>query len=461
VIRAQRVEATLRVSSLWRRHVEFSTIRFVEVDGNHPSLNIVRNAQGRWNLQEILVQAAHVNTAPTGQRNAGSEPRFPYIEATGARVNLKLGEEKMPFSLTDTDFALWLPSPQQWHVRLQGTPARTDTNATDTGVIRLEGTLDRAAQFADVPLNLTASWAHAQMGEASLLITGGDAGWRGTVDMGATLTGRVGSASLATDIHLNDLRRAEFVPAKPLDVSVHCTATANAMIVTLTQAACTLPTGGAQPVIVSSPSLDLQRPDQAAAGIEANSVPLAWALDWARLFSRRLPEDMKPEGKIDGHIQRAAGQVASPWTGDLRVTLPPPASTESNVRPALPVPTIFNGRIAMATYPHDIAITSLQLLPTVLRLGTGSQVTLTGVADTFGYVLHLSGNASALQVKTLAGFLPPLGDSVDSILPSGKAVSEVVREVSLSCSRHWGSTQQCESSKPETPLQKPRPRKRR
>ena len=77
VIRAQRVEATLRVSSLWRRHVEFSTIRFVEVDGNHPSLNIVRNAQGRWNLQEILVQAAHANTAPTGQRKAGAEPRFP------------------------------------------------------------------------------------------------------------------------------------------------------------------------------------------------------------------------------------------------------------------------------------------------------------------------------------------------------------------------------------------------
>ena len=463
VIRAQRVEATLRVSSLWRRHVEFSTIRFVEVDGNHPSLNIVRNAQGRWNLQEILVQAAHANTAPTGQRKAGAAPRFPYIEATGARVNLKLGAEKMPFSLTDTDFALWLSSPQQWHVRLQGTPARTDTNATDTGEVRLEGTFGRAQQFADVPLDLTASWAHAQMGEASKLVTGQDAGWRGTVDIGATLRGRLGSAGLATDVHLRDLRRADFVSAKLLDVSAHCTATANAMTVTLTQAACMLPTGGPQPVVVSSPSLDLQRLDQGAAGIEANAVPLVWALDWVRLFSQRIPVDIKPEGKIEGHIQHAAGGLTSPWAGDLRATVLSSPSTESSAHvPASPVPVVFDGRMATdAAYPHSGATVSLQLQPTVLRLGGASQVTLTGAADTSGYLLHLSGNASVSQVKSLAGLLPPLGDSLDGVLPNGKAASDAVHEISLSCSRHWGSTQRCEASKPETPLAKPRSRKRR
>jgi AsmA family len=463
VIRAQQVEATLRVSSLWRRQVEFSTIRFMEVDGNHPSLNIVRNAQGRWNLQEILVQAAHVNTAPTGQRRAGADPRFPYIEATGARINLKLGEEKMPFSLTDADFALWLPSPQQWHVRLQGIPARTDTNASDTGVIRLEGTLDRAAKFVDVPLNLTASWAHAQMGEASILVTGEDAGWRGTVDMGATLTGRLGSASLATDIHLTDLRRADFVPVKLLDVSAHCTATADAMIVTLVQAACTLPTSGSQPIVVSSSSLDLQRPDQSAAGIEINAVPLAWALDWTRLFSQRVPGDLQPEGKIDGHIQRAAGRAASPWTGDLRATLLPSVSTESSAHPAASsVPTIFNGRMTTATvYPRGAAALSLQLQPTVVRLGTGSQVTLAGEADTSGYMLHLYGNASAMQVKALAKILPPLGDGLDTILPPGKAVADVMHDVSLSCSRPWGGTPRCGSSAADVPSKKLRARKRR
>jgi uncharacterized protein involved in outer membrane biogenesis len=145
-IRANTVEATLRPSSLWRRQVEFSTIRFIE-----PSLNLVRNPDGKWNLQSLLMHAARVNTAPTAQRKAGPQPRFPYIEATGARVNLKLGNEKKAFSLTDADFALWLPSPQQWRLRLEAKPARTDTNIADPGTLRLEGSLERAATMADVP----------------------------------------------------------------------------------------------------------------------------------------------------------------------------------------------------------------------------------------------------------------------------------------------------------------------
>ncbi|HEY5382670.1 MAG TPA: AsmA family protein, partial [Acidobacteriaceae bacterium] len=107
IIRANTVEATLRVSSLWKRRVEFSTVTFVE-----PSVNLVRNAQGRWNLEGVLVHASHIDTAPTAQQKAGPTPRFPYIEATGGRINIKEGEEKMPFSLADANFALWLPSAQ-------------------------------------------------------------------------------------------------------------------------------------------------------------------------------------------------------------------------------------------------------------------------------------------------------------------------------------------------------------
>src|SRR5579875_883930 len=95
-IRANTVEATLRLSSLWRRPVEFSTVRFVE-----PSVNLVRNADGRWNLSDLLLHASRVNSAPTGQRHAGPAPRFPYIEATSGRVNVKLGAEKLPYSLTE------------------------------------------------------------------------------------------------------------------------------------------------------------------------------------------------------------------------------------------------------------------------------------------------------------------------------------------------------------------------
>src|SRR5580698_6307060 len=174
VIRPNSVRATLRISSLWRRRVEFSTISFTD-----PSVNLVHLADGKWNLESILLHAAHIDAAPTAQRRAGAAPRFPYIEATGARLNLKLNHEKIPLSLTDADFALWLPDPQQWHLRISAHPARTDTNVSDTGTVQLEGTLGRAASLGQVPISLSGQWRNVPLGAASRVLLGRDAGLRG------------------------------------------------------------------------------------------------------------------------------------------------------------------------------------------------------------------------------------------------------------------------------------------
>ncbi len=159
IIRADSVRATLRLSSLWRKRVEFSSISFTEPT----SVNLVHMPDGKWNIESILIQAAHITAAPTGQPTAGPAPRFPYIEATGARVNLKWGQDKTPFSLTDADFALWLSDPQQWKIRLVAQPVRTDTSVSDTGTVRLEGTLGRAASLSEVPLHLQAQWRSAPL----------------------------------------------------------------------------------------------------------------------------------------------------------------------------------------------------------------------------------------------------------------------------------------------------------
>jgi len=448
VIRANTVEATLRISSLWRRQVEISSVRFIE-----PSLNIVRNPQGRWNLEDILTQAARANAAPTAQRKAGPAPRFPYIEATGARVNLKLGDEKMPLSLTEADFALWLPSPQQWHIRLQGKPSRTDANVSDTGIVHLEGTLGRAATLAEVPLNLTADWTHAQMGEASLLLTGDDEGWRGTLEAGATLTGQLGSAKLTTDVHLTDLRRADFVPAKLLDVSAHCTANANVAAVSVTQAICTVPTGGPQPITLTAASVDLQKPDEAAAQLNITAVPLLWALDWAKLFSQRIPADLPSTGTIDGSFQRSSSPSAS-LTGNLHLALQPEASEDSpsgKAQAEETKTTVFSW-IASATpaYPGSTATTSLQLQST-LHPGGSSQLSLTGGFDPTGYTLHLSGNATASQLQTLASRIPPLSDGLLDTLPHPTHPDDAAHELNITCTRKWGTPQTCTTAHAASP----------
>ena len=137
ILRAGEVRATLRLSSLWR-HVEFSKISLSAGSaGIDPSVNLVRNPDGHWNIESLLLQASHIQAAPTAQTYSSPARRFPYIEATGARLNLKLGQIKTPFSLTDADFALWLPEPHQWHIRIEAHPIRTDTAPGDTGTPRL------------------------------------------------------------------------------------------------------------------------------------------------------------------------------------------------------------------------------------------------------------------------------------------------------------------------------------
>jgi len=455
VIRAMDVEATLRVSSLWRRQVEFSTIRFVpDAEGSAPSINIVRNAQGRWNLQEILTQASHANTAPTGQRKAGPAPRFPYIEATGARINLKLGDEKMPYSLTDADFALWLPSPQQWHIRLKAKPARTDTNTSDTGEIQLEGTLGRASQLATIPINLTASWAHAQMGEATRLLTGDDQNWRGTVEAGATLTGQLGSANLTADIHLLDLRRADFFPAKLLDVSTHCTAAADFTLLTLTNATCAIPNGGPQPIVLASPSLDLQAPSTAAVTFDVHQVPLNWALDWARLFTQRIPTNLNPVGLIEGQLSRPPGPTAA-WTGNLQATLQS-VTIGDHPLDLSAKPVVFDWQAAPHTASSNPFYFNLQLQPVPIHLGPAAQLTLTGSIDPLSYAFQLTGSATPAQINTLGdAVLPPLGhDLAASLKPS-----QIPTPLNIQCTRPFATGQTCTTLHPEPPT-KPRHRHR-
>src|SRR6185312_5911545 len=197
IIRAMSVHATLRISSLWRKRIEFSTISFTD-----PSVNLVHLSNGQWNLESILLHAAHIEAAPTAQKNAGPTPRFPYIEATGARLNLKLDHEKTPFSLTDADFALWLPDPQQWRIRLKAHPARTDADVSDTGTLQLEGTLGRAASLDEVPISLQGEWRDAQLGASSRLLFGKDAGLRGQLALSANVQGTVSHSGIQARLRL-------------------------------------------------------------------------------------------------------------------------------------------------------------------------------------------------------------------------------------------------------------------
>jgi AsmA family len=450
IIRANVVDVTLRPSSLWRRHVEFSSMTF-----ETPSLNLVRNGAGVWNVQSLLMHAASVSTAPTAQRKAGPEPRFPYIEATGARVNVKLGEEKKPFSLTDADFALWLTTPQEWRVRAKGTPTRTDTNISDPGVVRLEGSLKRAATMAEVPVDLTASWTGAPMGEASKLLSGQDAGWRGNLNVEASLLGMLGAAKLTTTIHMEELRRSEFVPLEAMDVRAECRGTLDVTAAVVKDPDCAVSAPVAEGskvagrVVAIADRLDLSTQETAGMRVGMTNVPNAWLLDWARLFSQRIPAGERPEGTVAGSVLLASARKKQParWEGDFRgeiVGLLPWGAESANL--------VHTVTLMSKATEEGFVLTPLGLTPP----GRTPALTLSGTATKSGYALHFAGTATDAQVQALRALAPPLGDGLQEVLKpdgsvatgkDGTAKGEAARvmKVDAACTRTWGSGQTCEA----------------
>jgi AsmA family len=451
VLSAYTVKASLRASSLWRRQVEFGTIHF-----DQPSVNLVRRADGRWNFESILLHAAQEDAAPTAQSKPGPAPRFPYIEATGARLNVKLGDEKMPAALTDADFALWLPSPQQWKVRIEAKPARTDMNVSETGVLSVEATLERAARLEDVPIELAAAWRLAPLGEATRVLTGSDAGWRGDVDAAATLHGTLGDAVLGGNLKLRNLRRAEFIPEKMLDVSVECSAHMAVNVAVLHQPACTVSPApishlgfgavDAAPesaVYVTADKLELTGLKASGVRVGTPKVSLAWLMDFARVWSQRAPATEVPQGTASGSFLR----VGTGWQGEVHGTI---QMQSLDYGP--------DGGVAKRDFSIASAEDGFALAPFNVTFADKTALMFSATANRAGMTLRVAGTGRPDQVTFLQWAMPALADGFTQAMPGLAGSSVAPLKVDLTCTREWGGEQTCVSVRA---AEAAKPRKRR
>src|SRR6202011_6176517 len=86
MLRAQQVTASLRMASLLRGKLEIARLNLTE-----PRLNLVRTAEGHWNVESLIERAAKIPVAPTSKAKTEMRPGFPYIEADRGRINIKFG----------------------------------------------------------------------------------------------------------------------------------------------------------------------------------------------------------------------------------------------------------------------------------------------------------------------------------------------------------------------------------
>jgi len=447
--------ATLRFSSLWRRKVEFSRISLQE-----PSINLVRMAPvglnpGKWNVESILLQAAKIPAAPTAQEKAGPDPRFPYIEATGARVNVKYGDEKLPLSLTEADFALWLPRPMQWRLRVEGKPTRTDTSASDTGTISLEGTLNRAERFDLIPIDLAGEWKNAPLGEASLVLTGRDAGLRGELRLNVSVHGTFGESLVKTSLQLRGARRAEFVPPQLLDLRADCQATATEMFHAFHQIRCSWPPPADKSLLALTADVaDSHNLEAMPFELGTPGLPAATLLEWLRVASPRVSPDLNATGILtgslaheaeaalySGHLSLKGATLIGGPLGDSPVSLGDIAIVSAAPAGALTRPPRKDHAHAKAS--ATISAGEFVVAPTTLTLGGKEPALLEGRFDRGGYSLHLYGNVLPSRLAALATAIPQFGDGLKAALPAASVapVKESPIHVDIISTRLWGGEQ--------------------
>ncbi len=227
-LRAEHMTARLRWLGLLRGHFEFGTMSF-----SRPSLILVRNADGHWNLERWLPPAKPV--AGTGTSAAVSQPRaettyhLQKIDFDEGRINFKLGSEKRPFAFTGVSGTVEQVSSGRWHLQLEAQPWRSGVPLQSTGTLRVMG--DVAGTSARLqPAQIRLHWDEVSLADLFRLVTGNDSGVRGqfaldgnaSVGMGnpdtSASTWRFALQARATQIHRWDLTERDDNPRVNVNV---------------------------------------------------------------------------------------------------------------------------------------------------------------------------------------------------------------------------------------------------
>ena len=285
--------------SLWRGRLEIGRISVDDA-----SLNLVRTAPGRWNLDSIFRTAAQVQPR-TGR--GGRVIPLPYLEATNCRINVKNGVEKLPWSLLNADLSLWQENPGDWRIRLRGQPARTDVSLdlADTGVVRLEASVRRAPELRQMPVHLDLEWREAQLGQLTRLLVGSDPGWRGDVTGDLTLDGTADAAQISTRLRASNVHRAEFAPAAPMDFDANCSLGYHYTTRDLDGLVCDSPLGDGHIRIAGDRPGDGRSPHFS---VELDRLPVAAALDALRTVRSGFAPGIVASGAVSGKISYAESE---------------------------------------------------------------------------------------------------------------------------------------------------------
>jgi uncharacterized protein involved in outer membrane biogenesis len=183
-LRAERLTAGLRWSGFLRGRFEFGTLNL-----GQPSLTLVRNSEGRWNLEDWLPPAKRSGAVTSPAYGPSRTPtianRLEKIEIDDGRINFKKTDIKQPFALISVSGSVEQISPGRWKLELYAQPWRSGVALQSAGTVQVRG--DIAGTSARLqPASLAVRWNKVSLADLFRLLHGKDYGVRGTFELEAT-----------------------------------------------------------------------------------------------------------------------------------------------------------------------------------------------------------------------------------------------------------------------------------
>jgi hypothetical protein len=338
-LRADTLRAGLRWPALLSGRFEFGTLSL-----SRPSLNLVRDSQGRWNIAQWLPPASSNSSrsgfvGPPAAPRSVSTARLYRIVVDGGRINFKQGDDKSPLALIGVSGRVDQDSTGRWALDLEAQPMRAGVELQEIGTLRLRGYVaGTSARLQPAELNLT--WSNVSLADALRLSRESDFGVRGqfSMDVSARVAPSNSDSSSASPARWSIAGVARLtgfhgwgLPARNTDPAVNLSFDATWR---LGEARTLVPK-----FLVQTPNSRLQgdgeldwahglRPELR---LNSSSVGFADVVAWYRALRPGVPANLNLEGTLDGNatlggwpLQLEQGAFASTGGRLTGTSLPSP-----------------------------------------------------------------------------------------------------------------------------------------
>ncbi len=370
------LEARLRLDKLLFGQLRFSSLRLVD-----PSLNLVKLADGTWNVVALLQKLSAPRRTPLNF--------FPSFEVSNGRVNFKLGTRKTTLYISESELSIYPERSGKVYFRFSGSPARTDRAGMGFGHFR--GDVNWFLNSSRVQPNQLEAELYldpSNLSELTTLVEGHDVGVHGTLSSQLHIRGPLNALQVVGDLRLDDVHRWDLLPARGEDWTVRYAGNLDLLMQRLDLKTVSPQKGQVAPVTLQLRVNDFLTHASSSVLAELNAAPVQDLLPLAIRMGLSLPNDADLRGSLNGAIGYTSG---TGWAGGFTIT---------NAQAILPGAPVMRAAAANVTVFGDHA----RFDPAIIEAGGGGTLKLGG--DYFFLQPRADATLSAVDVpvKELKSF---------------------------------------------------------